>query len=179
MEENKKIYFILTHTGTVLSKIIRLYTKKTYSHISIALDDSLNTMYSFGRLYAYNPLIGGFVIEGKMIGTFKRFKNTDALVLSYDVSEEQYERIKKDIDVFINNKKKYRFNMVGLIFVALNRKIKIENSFYCAEFVKYIVEKEDIITNLPNIIKPEDFRKVSNTKLVYQGKLAKYEKIAN
>lgn len=37
----KKVYIILTHTGTVLSKIIKKYTKDEFSHVSIALDKEL------------------------------------------------------------------------------------------------------------------------------------------
>ena len=37
----KKIYIILTHTGTVLSTIIKYYTKDEFSHVSIALDADL------------------------------------------------------------------------------------------------------------------------------------------
>ena len=54
----KKVYFIVTHTGTTLSKIIKFYTKKEYSHVSISLDEGLNQMYSFGRKHAYNPFFG-------------------------------------------------------------------------------------------------------------------------
>ena len=51
----KKIYIILTYTGTLLSKIIKFYTKNEFSHVSISLDKELKYMYSFGRLNAYNP----------------------------------------------------------------------------------------------------------------------------
>ena len=44
----KKLYIILTHTGTILSKIIRYLTKDEFSHVSIALDADLEKMYSFG-----------------------------------------------------------------------------------------------------------------------------------
>lgn len=53
-----KIYIILTYTGTLLSKIIKFYTKDEFSHVSLALDIGLNKMYSFGRLNPYNPFIG-------------------------------------------------------------------------------------------------------------------------
>ena len=46
----KKIYIVLTYTGTILSRIIKVFTKKEYSHVSIALDQDLKYMYSFGRL---------------------------------------------------------------------------------------------------------------------------------
>ncbi|MFR7463045.1 MAG: tyrosine-type recombinase/integrase [Clostridia bacterium] len=59
----KKIYIVLTHTGTTLSKIIKTYTKDEFSHVSIALDNKLQEMYSFGRLHPYNPFWGGDEIE--------------------------------------------------------------------------------------------------------------------
>ena len=46
----KKIYLVLAHTGTTLATIIKYYTKDEFSHVSIALDDELEEMYSFGRL---------------------------------------------------------------------------------------------------------------------------------
>ena len=59
----KKIYIVLTHSGTTLSKIIKGFTKDEFSHVSISLDKELNEMYSFGRLNPYNPFWGGFVHE--------------------------------------------------------------------------------------------------------------------
>ena len=60
----RKIYIVLSFTGTILSRIVRFYTRKEYSHVSIALDENLDEMYSFGRLNPYNAFIGGFVHEG-------------------------------------------------------------------------------------------------------------------
>ena len=37
----KKIYVVLSHTGTLLSRIIRLNTGAEYTHASIALDENL------------------------------------------------------------------------------------------------------------------------------------------
>jgi len=72
--KTKKIYIVLTYTGTILSKVIRVYTRAEYCHVSLSLDKRLRKMYSFGRLNPYNPFIGGFVHEGINVGTFKRFK---------------------------------------------------------------------------------------------------------
>ena len=103
----KKLYIILTHTGTLLSRIIKYYTKDEFSHVSIALDADLKEMYSFGRLHPYNAFIGSFVHEQINKGTFKRFKNTRAEVYSIFVTDEQYEKAKKVITYFNNNKQKY------------------------------------------------------------------------
>ena len=59
----KKIYIILTNSGTILSRVIKLYTRKEYTHVSISLDKRLRKMYSFGRLNPYNPFYGGFIHE--------------------------------------------------------------------------------------------------------------------
>ena len=173
----KNIYFIHTFTGTILSRIVKFYTKKPYSHISFALDDSLNKMYSFGRLNPYNPFIGGFVIENVHKGTFKRFNKTKTVIYKYSITDEQYDRLKADIRYFLRNHRKYKFNTLGLFFVMFNKKIERKNHFYCAEFVKYCMEKEDIITNLPKIVKPEDFIKVKEMHKVYTGRLHDYDKL--
>lgn len=170
----KQIYLIFTDTGTILSKIIKIYTKRKYAHISISLDEKLNRMYSFGRLNPYIAFIGGFVHEGIHHGTFKRFKNTDAQIAKLEISEKQYEQIEKIIHRFDTNRKKYRFNTIGLFAVVINKKIKRKDAFYCAEFIRYILDEAKIENNLPEIIKPEDFFEINNLDILYNGKLNKY-----
>lgn len=174
----KKIYIILTHTGTALSTIIKYYTKDEFSHISIALDADLQEMYSFGRLNPYNPFWGSFVHEYINKGTFKRFKNTKAKIYSLFVTDEQYEKAKKTITYFNKNKHKYKFNILGLACVSINKKITRKNTFYCAEFVRHILKVSNIteVNELPEIIKPEDFKKMNGIMLEYDGLLRKYNK---
>jgi len=170
----KEIYIVLTYTGTILAKIVKFYTRQKFSHISISLDKDLNEMYSFGRLNPYNPFIGGFIHEHIDKGTFKRFKNTQAKIFSVEVTEEQYEKLRKNIEEMQAESEKYKFNIIGLFAVAFHKKIRAKNSFYCAEFVKYITEKSDINYNLPEIIKPEDFRRMKHKEEIYEGLLRNY-----
>lgn len=170
-----KIYIILTYTGTALSRIIKMYTRDEFSHVSISLDSKLNQMFSFGRLNAYNPFKGGFVHEGVHIGTFKRFKNTSAEIYSLNVTEEQYKKIKDSIDDIKNCEKPYKFNLAGLFAVSINKKIRKKHSFYCAEFVKYIFKQAQVETNLPYIARPQDFKNIENIKLEYKGKLKDFK----
>lgn len=167
----RNIYFVLTYTGTVLSKVIKAYTRKSYSHISIALDEDLGRMYSFGRLNPYNPFNAGFVREGIHYGTFNRFKNTEALIFSFKVSEKQYIKIEEQIKKFYVERTKYKFNLLGLFMTVFHKRIRRKYYFYCAEFVKYVLEQSEVNTNLPSVVKPEDFVKIGNIKPIYQGKL--------
>ena len=170
----KKTYIVLTHTGTILSRIIKLYTRAEFSHVSISLDEELTQMYSFGRLNAYNPFIGGFVHEQIDKGTFKRFKNTKSKVYSLEITDEQYVRMQSIINEFLASKKEYKFNVLGLFAAGFNLRIKRKKSLYCAEFVKYILETSKMKTDLPEIIKPEHFKDINGLKLRYSGKLKNY-----
>lgn len=171
----QRIYIVLTHTGTLLSNLIKTYTKNEYSHVSIALDEELEDIYSFGRINPYIAFIGGLVKESLTSGTFKRFKKTNAAVYEIQVTDKQYEDIKTQIQKMMEHKKEYKFNVKGLFYVALNKKVKKPKTFYCAEFVKYVLENSNIDTSkLPEIIKPEDFKKMANMELIYKGKLRKY-----
>ena len=169
----KKIYIVLTYTGTILSKIVKIYTRKEYSHVSISLDQDLTKMYSFGRLNPYNPFSGGFVHEGIDKGTFKRFKKTKTKIYSLEIPKEKYEKLESVIEQIQQKKNLYKFNIIGLLAIALNVKIKREKYFYCAEFVKYVLEQSQIL-QLPEMVKPEDFEKVSGISEVYRGVLREY-----
>ena len=173
-EERYNIYIVLTHTGTTLSRIIKLYTGAEFSHVSIALDKDLNQMYSFGRLNPYNPFIGGFVHEKINYGTYKRFKNTYAAVYSFRVTERQYEKINKIILKMYKNKENYKFNILGLLANGFHIKYKKNNCFYCAEFIKFLIDEADVELDLPTLIRPNDFKYVYNLNLIYEGILNKY-----
>ncbi len=170
----KKIYIVLTHTGTNLSKLIKSYTKDEFSHISIGLDRELKQMYSFGRLNPYNPIWGGFVHEYIDQGTFKRFYLTKAKVYEWQITEKQYESIKNSIQKIEQEKEHYTFNILGLFAAGFRKKIKVKKSFYCAEFVKYVLDQAKIETNLPEVVKPEDFKQIEVIKEIYSGFLRKY-----
>lgn len=171
----KRIYFILTYTGTILSRVIKIYTGNEFAHVSIALDENLNQMYSFGRLKPYNPFVGGFVHEGINIGTFKRFRKTQTEVYSILISDEQYKKIRKMIKLIGNCQVAYKFNIMGLFGAGFNIRIQRRHSFYCAEFIRYLLLKAKVKNNLPEIVKPEDFKKIENIRLEYRGILKKYQ----
>ena len=171
----KKIYLILTYSGTALSNIIKCYTRDEFSHVSIALDKQLNQMYSFGRLNPYNPLYGGFVHEKINKGTFKRFANTKSEIFSLEVTDKQYNKLKEEIFYIKKLRRNYKFNILGLLGVGFKIKLKFDNYFYCAEFVKYVLDKANIENDLPELVRPENFKDIKNLKKEYYGNLNEYK----
>lgn len=173
----KKIYIVLAHTETLLSRIIKMKTGAEYTHVSISLDEDLKNMYSFGRKYSYIAFLGGFVKEGADFGTFKRFYNTEISIYELEVSDEVYEKICQKIEYIKVHKDEYKFNILGLFLAGFEKKRKLDKTYYCAEFVKLLMEKSGIDTEgLPDIIKPEHFKNLKNTKLIYKGKLKEYKR---
>ena len=173
----KKIYFVLTYTGTILSRIVHIYTRQEFCHSSLSLDAELNEMYSFGRYWAYNPFIGGFIKEEVDSGTFKRFRNTKAAIYSLEVTDWQYKRIKREIKRMKNSKDKYTFNTLGLAAILFDKKLTRKNKYYCSEFVKHLVEVGKVENNLPDIVRPQDFENIDNVELIYKGKLKDFKRV--
>ena len=132
-------------------------------------------MYSFGRLNPYNPFWGGFVQEGINFGTFKRFRKTVCKIYSLKITEEQYNNVRGMIEYIRSSKQLQKFNVIGVCAVGFNKRISFENSFYCAEFVKYVLDKSGIENNLPELIKPEDFKNIQDLNEIYSGRLRKYQ----
>ena len=157
----KKIYIVLTQTGTLLSRTIKLCTGKEYNHVSIALDEELEQLYSFGRVNPYNAFIGGFVHEGIDRGTFKRFYKTETQVFEKTVTDAQYEKLKVNIKNIEENKDKYRFNLTGLALAGIHKAYTPENKFFCSQFVRHILNCSGIdISAISDAPQPEEFKKL-------------------
>jgi len=172
----KHIYIVLSQTGTVFSRALKFFTRAKYNHASISLTPTLETMYSFGRLNPNNPFKGGFVEEGKDKGTFKRFINTQAMVIELDVSEDKYNAIKYFIEYFNNHKQSFHYNYLGILLAMFRKNHESGKRYYCSQFVRACLALFDIenAVELPKIIKPIDFLKLNNKHIIYEGLLRNY-----
>ena len=170
------VYIVISQTGTLLSRLLKLVTKAEYNHASISLVPDLGTMYSFGRKNPYNPFWAGFVTESARFGTFKRFSKTRIVVLDIPVSEEQYLSIQRRIQTMLTLKEHYHYNYLGLWLAGLRIRYRHKRCFYCSEFVKDLLEKQDIhgAKQLDAIVQPIHFLSLPTAKQVYAGLLQEY-----
>ncbi|MGM0901595.1 MAG: hypothetical protein ACQEXB_10930 [Bacillota bacterium] len=169
----KRGYILLTDTGTVFTKLIKLYTKKPYNHASIAFDSDLSEVYSFGRKTINNPFIGGFVKEDVMSTLFIQ---AECAIYSFEVTEAQSEKMKHYIQEIEAEKEHYRYNFLGLFGFILNKPIKRKKAFFCSQFVASVLKVGNIIDfeKPVSLVAPNDLQKLSNLQLEYQGKLEDY-----
>lgn len=172
----KKIYIVTTYTGTVLSYLIRNISKTPYAHVSIALNNDLKPMYSFGRLNPKTPIFAGFVEENINEGLYAIRTNTMCRVYSLDVTDSQYNDIYNNIMVVSNNRKAYDYDIMALIYLTLNKPREAEYKYVCSHFVADMLEKSGVLLfNKPSYnVRPNDFYNLNQFTLEYEGFLSKY-----
>ena len=172
----KYIYIILSQTGSIVSEWLKTFTKDEYNHVSISLDEKLDEMCSFGRYYAYFPFWGGFVKESTKKGSLKRFKNTKSLIIKLEANEEDINNVRMEINEMFASKRKYRYDMIGVVLAKFGKNKKRKYRYYCSDFVKEILIKYNILKreDCPEIMKPMDFLSINGGEVIYEGSLHDY-----
>ena len=168
----KKIYIIQSHSGTIPSELIRLFTKNNYTHISISLDKKMKKMYSFGRRKLNNVLNSGFIIESIDGDFYQKFNKTKCKVFELKITYIQYCHLKSMLKKYEKDPLKYNYDILGLLIKKLNIQFKRKNRFVCSQFVGYLLEKSNIYKFSKDVyhIVPSDFNSIS-PNIIYEGLL--------
>lgn len=177
-KKKRKIYILLTNTGSVPTKIIKVYTKAPYNHVSISFCKDLRQIYSFGRKKYNNPLWGGFVIESISSEIYEYFSETTCSIFSLEVDRSVYYRMRKVIRQFEREKDKYVYSFIGLLGVIIKVPIEREYGYFCSQFVATVLERSglNLFDKQPGLVTPNDFMNVKEFKHIYSGKLSDYSK---
>lgn len=170
----KKIYIVLSQTGTLFSRALRFYTKDPYNHSSLSFDRDLKTMYSFGRKSRYNIFNSGFVLENFYHGLYRFFPNASCQVLEVTVTEAEYEAMQEAVNMFHENIDEYRYNILGIIGFAVGMRLGRKNHYFCSQFVSHILLETDSWTQEPEFTKPMDFYALPNVRVIYEGNILEY-----
>jgi hypothetical protein len=173
----KHAYVVLTQTGTIISKGIRLYTRAPYNHSSISLSRDLRSMYSFGRKTRYNLLNNGLIEEGFDKGLFPYFPNTHCRVLEMPVADAEYEAMRSLLDRFFADRERYRYNLVGMLSIPFNLRAGREDHFFCSQFVSFVLNESAAWRRDPLVTKPMDFCEFPNARVVYEGNFQAYRNV--
>ncbi|MFA5523945.1 MAG: hypothetical protein WDA24_06285 [Tissierellales bacterium] len=172
----RKIYILLTNTGSIPTKIIKVYTKSPYNHVAISFTKDLRRFYSFGRKKYYNPLLGGFVVEGVDSKIYKYFDETTCSIFSLEVDWRIFRRMRRVIKEFEKEKDKYDYSFIGLLGVIANIPIEREYCYFCSQFVATVLEKSglNLFNKPPGLVTPNDFLDLKELEHIYTGKLSEY-----
>lgn len=161
----------------MIAKMIRLLSGKRFSHISISDDDVLTSMYSFCRDRRTLPLPAHFNEERIEMGIFGMHGIIACEIYRIPITEAQHREYKRMISHFVLNRKRYGYNVVGLIAILFHIRYEITRSFVCSVWVGFMLHAIGIIPNKDkdvSLYEPEDFRRIPGASLIYEGNLKSY-----
>ena len=166
----KHVYIVLTNTNTRVSRFLRLFTREEYNHVSIALCDGCKEMYSFSRWIVWFPLIGGFTKESVDEGVLAQHPETKCIIYDLEVTDKDYELVKKRLKKFLKEPKKYKYSFINIPLMFLNIPYERKDLYVCSSFVSYILRGIVDLEKDFTLIKPSDYNSL-NLNSVYEGTL--------
>lgn len=182
MKKPYYLYILLTDTGTLFTKTIKAYTGEPFNHASLAFDEQLREVYSFGRKQQSNPFFGGFVAEDMLSPLFlDEGGRTRCALYRLEVSQTAYARIRRRVAEFQRNSHEYSYNLLGLFALALGIRLQRSKAYFCSQFVAETLLAGDVCLSgkHPEFTSPADLVKPGKTTLLYIGPLRDYSPLAS
>ena len=173
----KYLYIVLTRTKTRPAQLIRFFTRKPYSHVSLSADANLKKMYSFCRDNKRSPIPAHFNTETVDTQIFGMYDSIPCEIYRLPVTDEQFIHFNENIRHFVENRNRYSYNIAAFIPMALRIPYRFKNSFVCSVWVAHILNKIGInhgIMKDNSLIEPDDLRYILGAELTFKGNLKEY-----
>lgn len=139
MNKNKYIYVVLSQTPTKFGSLIRKGIGAKYNHASIAFDENLEQLYSFGRAQHEIPVKAGIVKEFRERFSLNRVDYVPCKVYRIPVSQLDYARGIDMIKQIKNDTDGYLYNLFSVLLYPMFRGFKTYKCFTCVEFTAYML----------------------------------------
>lgn len=150
--QNQTISVLITKRTDRFSKLIYWLTGRKYTHASIRLDGMGESFYSFtSKGFCREPfrwLTGRKMVSG--------------VLYRLEVSGEVYVNAETTLKHFLQNRKHYRYSLLGAILCLLHIPCKFKNLYFCSQFVAELLVSSGAVdlkrkasTYLPNTLDRE------------------------
>ncbi len=169
----KSIFILLTKSDTYVSKIIKLTTSDTYTHVSISFDESLQPLYSFSRKFVNLPLPAGLRTEPLTKGFYKKYDYIPCALYELKVEDEIYAAAKQQVEKMMVKAPIYRFSVIGLILCRLGIPFHRQRHYFCSEFVSEVLHRSNalLLPKEPCLMRPNDYTKIPGLSCLFEGQL--------
>lgn len=171
------IYIVISETPTEFGKVIRKFAKIKYNHASIAFDQELKQLYSFGRRQYRNPLNAGLIKEYPERFTLRRFSRINVRIYRVPVTKEQYTLGKSRILEIKHDSDGYIYNLFSVLSYPVFKGFHTYKAYSCAEFVAHMVRVMGIIMDPAKLnceYTPEEIGSYVSNCLFFEGNLLDY-----
>jgi len=173
----KNVYIMFSFTGTYFSRSLCMMSGEKYIHVSIAFDENLKEVYSFGRKNPRWMFPCGFVMEDmNLISSF--FKNAVFKMYELPLTKKEYKNLRKELKKYQDRQNEYHYNVKGLIHIQFHKVYHRNHHFVCSQFIAKLLSDSNIHTfdKDYSVVRPKDIAKIPRLKLVHEGKILDYLK---
>lgn len=172
------IYLIESKNHTVLSQGIRFFSRYPYNHMSISLDASLSSVYSFGRRQPNNPLLAGFAREDF---NHPFYRHSLGRVYALTVTDEEYDIISTHLHAFESSPLDWHYNLLGLLPAYFQYPWERSDHFFCSEFVATLLQAAGVLSpyEQPSLMHPRDVIAAVHPVCIYDGLLQLYPELVH
>lgn len=167
----KKIYILLTRSGTWVSRLIGLATKDTYTHASISFEETLQPMYSFSRKFVNLPLPAGLRVEPLDTGFYKKYDSIPCALYELDVADRVYYAARAEVERMMQDAAHCPFNLIGLLLCRMEIPFHRENQYFCSEFVSEVLTRSHALSTpkAPSLMRPNDYAQLRPLVCRFEG----------
>lgn len=161
----RTLFVLLTQFPGADSRALRWWTRFDYSHVSLGLDEDMNTFYSF--------VVKGFIVED--ISRYNKPGRTPfpCELYSLEVSEETYQAVRGTLLTFIRKKPQLRYTRLGLILTLIRIPWRLKDRYICSQFVAETLQRctSARLKKPSTLYLPKDFSRFRELKMVFKGDL--------
>lgn len=161
----RKLFVLLTQFPGFDSKALRWWTRFPYSHVSLGLDEDMNTFYSF--------VVKGFIVED--ISRYNKPGRAPFPCELYclEVPEDTYREVKATLGTFVRNRPLLGYSRLGLILTLINIPWRLKNRYICSHFVAQTLQRCHCVRLKKDstLYLPKDFPRLKELRMVFKGDL--------
>ena len=141
MAKYKDLYVMISRTETNMAKFIRTCTQYPYNHVSITMDPTLRTWYSFARYHKDAPFYSGFIKE-PVERFFDEAGDASVRIFRLEIPVERARRIEQLFLQAGRPETRLVYNYFDAAASALRLKIAIAGAYTCLSFTCAILGKQ-------------------------------------
>jgi len=138
MEKKRYLYLMVSRTDTQIGRIIRVFSRYPYNHVSLSIDPTLREWVSFGRFRRDTPLYAGFIRE-----TVERYLSNDGdtpiRLFRLEISPHKYLRLQQLFARAGYGDTKLIYNLYDAVASSIHLKIPISGAYTCLSFANYVL----------------------------------------
>lgn len=139
-EAGKCLYVLFSRQNTKIGRFIRvLFRNSRYTHVTVALEGNLSTMYSFSRKRYDSPFSGSFMREYPS-HFFVGGRDLDAKLCRVVLDDAAYARMTERIEHCKTHADRMLYNLYDAAALPFGRRVRLRDAFTCVDFAAYLLD---------------------------------------